>query len=74
MNGASLVAQLVKSLPVRQETQVQSLGLDDPMEKEMAIHSSIPALENPTDKDKHKQTKNWSLVGCSPWGHRVGHD
>ena len=38
---ASLVAQMVKNLPVMQETQVQSLGWDDPLEKGMATHSSI---------------------------------
>ena len=38
---ASLVAQLVKNLPATQETQVQSLGGEDPLEKEMATHSSI---------------------------------
>ena len=40
---ASLVAQLVKNLPAVQETQVQSLGWEDPLEKEMATHSSILA-------------------------------
>ena len=40
---ASLVAQLVKSLPAVQETLVQSLGREDPLEKEMANHSSILA-------------------------------
>ena len=39
----SLVAQMVKNLPVMQETQVQSLGLEDPLEKGMATHSSILA-------------------------------
>ena len=38
---ASLVAQRVKHLPVMQKTQVQSLGWKDPLEKEMATHSSI---------------------------------
>ena len=37
---ASLVAQLVKNLPAIQETWVQSLGWEDPLEKEMATHSS----------------------------------
>ena len=41
--GASLVAQTVKNLPVMQETWVQSLGQEDPLEKEMATHSSILA-------------------------------
>ena len=36
----SLVAQTVKSMPVMQETQVQSLGWEDLLEKEMATHSS----------------------------------
>ena len=38
---ASLVAQLVKNLPAVQETVVRSLGWEDPLEKEMATHSSI---------------------------------
>ena len=37
---ASLVAQTVKNLPAMQETQVQSQGWEDPLEKEMATHSS----------------------------------
>ena len=40
---ASLVAQLVKNLPAMQETQVQSLGWEDPLEEKMATHSSILA-------------------------------
>ena len=40
---ASLAAQMVKNLPVMQETQVQSLGREDPLEKEMATCSSILA-------------------------------
>ena len=43
MASASLVAQLVKNLPVMQETWVQSLGQEDPLEKGMATHSSILA-------------------------------
>ena len=39
----SLVAQMVKNLPAVQEVQVQSLGWEDPLEKEMATHSSILA-------------------------------
>ena len=38
---ASLVAQMVKNLPAMQETWVQSLGQEDPLEKGMAIHSRI---------------------------------
>ena len=47
---ASLVAQLVKNLPAMQEiqeTQVQSLGREDPLEKGKAIHSSILAWRIP---------------------------
>ena len=44
---ASLVAQMVKSLPAMQETQVQSLGQEDPLEKGMTTHSSIPAWRIP---------------------------
>ena len=44
---ASLVAQSVKSLPAMQESQVQSLGQEDPLEKEMATHSSILACRIP---------------------------
>ena len=40
---ASLVVQSVKNLPAVQETWVQSLGWEDPLEKEMATHSSILA-------------------------------
>ena len=50
--GASLLAQMVKNLPVMQETWVQSLGREDPLEKGMAIYSSIlawriPCIEEP---------------------------
>ena len=44
---ASLVAQTVKCLPAVQDTQVRSLGWEDPLEKEMATHSSIPVWEIP---------------------------
>ena len=50
--GASLVAQIVKRLPAVLETWVQSLSQEDPLEKEMATHSStlaqkIPSTEGP---------------------------
>ena len=45
--GASLVAQMVESLPEVWETWVQSLGWKDPLEKEMATHSSILAWKIP---------------------------
>ena len=41
------VAQLIKNLPAMQETWVQSLGWEDPLEKEMATHSSILAWRIP---------------------------
>ena len=41
------MAQMVKGLPAVQETQVQSLGREDPLEKEMATHCSILAWEIP---------------------------
>ena len=44
---ASLVAQTVKTLPTVQETQVLSLGQDDPLEKGLATHSSILAWRIP---------------------------
>ena len=49
---ASLVAQRLKCLPAMQETWVRTLGWEDPLEKEMAIHSStlawrIPWMEEP---------------------------
>ena len=57
--GASLEAQLVKNLPAMQETWVRFLGWEDPLEKEMAIHSgtataakslqSCPTLSDPVD-------------------------
>ena len=46
-DGASLVAQMVKNLPAMQETQVQFLGLQDPLEKGMATHSRILAWRIP---------------------------
>ena len=42
--GASLVAQLIKNLPAKQETPVQFLGQEDPLEKGQATHSSILGL------------------------------
>ena len=41
---------MVKNLPAMQETRVQSLGQEDPLEKEKATHSSILCLENPMDR------------------------
>ena len=47
--GASLVAQGLKRLPAMRETWVRSLGREDPLEKEMATHSSSLIWENPMD-------------------------
>ena len=47
MGRASLVAQMGKNLPAVQETWVLSLGWEEPLEKEMATHSSIPAWRIP---------------------------
>ena len=64
--GASLVAQLVKNLPAMQETQVRSLGQEDPLEKEMATHSSNLAWKIPwTEKPGRLQSMR---------SQRVGHD
>ena len=41
---------MVKNLPATRETQVRSLGWEDPLEKGMTTHSSILALENPMDR------------------------
>ena len=51
------MVQMVKNLPVMQETRVQSLGGEDALEKDMATHSSILAWKS------HGQR---SLVGCCP--------
>ena len=47
----SLVAQKIKNLPAEQETWVQSLGQEDPLEKGMANHSIILAWRIPWEKD-----------------------
>ena len=47
----SLVAQRLKHLPAMNETQVRSLGWEDPLEKEMATHSSILAWEIPRTEE-----------------------
>ena len=45
-----LVAQMGNNLPAKQETGVQSLAQEDPLEKGMATHSSILAWRNPMDR------------------------
>ena len=60
----SLVAQTVKHLPEMQETQVQSLGWEDPLEKEMATHSSILAWKIPwTEESGRLQSMESERVG-----------
>ena len=60
------MAQMVKCLPAMQETRVRSLGREDPLEKEMATHSSILAWEIPwTEEPGELQS-----IGSQ----RVGHD
>ena len=63
--GSSLVAQTVKQMSAMQETRVRSLGWEDPLEKEMAAHSSILAWKIP-----------WMEPGRLPsmGSQRVGHD
>ena len=48
---ASLAAQMVKNPPTVQQTQVPSLGQEDPLEKEMATHSSILAWKIPRTEE-----------------------
>ena len=55
------MAQTVKRLPTVQETRVRSLGQEDPLEKEMATHSSILAWKIPWTEEP---------VGDSPWGRK----
>ena len=51
--GASLVSQMVKNLPAMQETLVQSLGQEDPLEQRMDTHSSILAWRIPWTWKSH---------------------
>ena len=61
---ASLVAKLVRNLPAMQETQVRSLGREDPLEKEMATHSSILAWRIPWAEEPGRLYSPW---GCKSW-------
>ena len=62
----SLVAQMVKRLSTMWETRVQSLGREDPLEKEMATHSSILAWKIPWMEESGRLQSMGSQ--------RVGHD
>ena len=62
---ASLKTQTVKNLPAMQETWVQSLVWEDPLEKGMATHSSIlawriPWIEEPGRLQSHRVAKSWT--------------
>ena len=58
------MAQMVKHLSTMQETQVQSLGQEDPLEKEMAIHSSTLAWKIPwTEKPGRLQSMGLQRTG-----------
>ena len=62
---ASLVAQRLKRLPAMRETWVRSLGREDPLEKEMATHSSILAWRLPwAEAPGGLQSKGSQRVGC----------
>ena len=63
---ASLVAQIVKNLPAMQETQDASLGWEDPLEEEMATHSSILVWEITWTEDPGELESMGSQ--------RIGHD
>ena len=60
------MAQRLKHLPAMQETRVQSLGREDPLEKEMATHSSILAWRTPWTEEPGRLQSTGSQ--------RVGHD
>ena len=60
------MAQRLKRLPAMWETWVRSLGREDPLEKEMATHSSVLAWRIPGTEEPD------GLL--SLWSHRVGHD
>ena len=66
MIGASLVVQRIKRLPAMRETWVQSLGWEDPLEQDMATHSSILAWRIPWTEEPDGL---WSMES-----QRVGHD
>ena len=61
--SASLVAQRIKRLPAMQETWVRSLGWEDPLEKEMATHSSIVAWRIPWTEEPGRLQSTGSQRG-----------
>ena len=64
--SVSLVAQRLKHLPARRETRVQSVGWEDPLETEMATHSSILAWRIPWTEESGRLQSTGSQ--------RAGHD
>ena len=65
-NWASLVAQTVKNLLTVQVTWVRSLGEEDPLEKEIATHSSILAWRVPwTEASSRLQSMGFQSIGLS---------
>ena len=74
-SGYSLVAQMVKNLPAMLETQVQSLGLEDPLGEDMATHSSIltwriPRTEEPgglQSMGSQRVGHDWAMNTFSLW-------
>ena len=67
----SLVAQTIKNLPALQETWVRSLGQEDPLEKEMATHSSILAWRIPWSEEPGR-LQSMGLQAAVRWFNR-GH-
>ena len=66
MNGACLVAQMVKNLPEVQETRVQSLDQEDPLEEGMATHSSILAWRILwTEESGHKESDKTEMTSTN---------
>ena len=64
--GLTLVAQMLKRLPIMRDTWVRSLGQEDPLEKEMATHSSTLAWKIPWTEEPGRVQSMGSQ--------RVGHD
>ena len=61
---STVVAQMVKNLPAMQETRIPSLGREDPLQEEMATHSSILAQRIPWTKEPGRlQSMGWERVG-----------
>ena len=67
LSWASLVAQRLKHLPAMQETRVQSLGREDPLEKEMATHSSILAWRTPWTEEPGRLQSTGSQTVRHDW-------